>query len=62
MEFHKNIEENLPKRYFEGKGNDFIRYYFVKPNYDKSDCSVSVFLIVTVITIIIIIIITIIIM
>jgi hypothetical protein len=26
----------LPKRYFEGKGNDFIRFDFVKPNYDKS--------------------------
>jgi hypothetical protein len=26
IEFHKKIEESLPKRYFECKGNDFIRF------------------------------------
>jgi hypothetical protein len=43
MEFRKKIEESLPKRYFEGKSNDFIRSDFVKPNYDKLDYSANVF-------------------
>jgi hypothetical protein len=44
MEFHKNLEkEVLPKRYFEGKSNDFIRSDFVKPNHVKSNYSVSAF-------------------
>jgi hypothetical protein len=38
MEFHKHLDKKvLPKRYFEGKSNDFIRSDFVKPNHDKSD-------------------------
>jgi hypothetical protein len=35
IEFHMKIEELLPKPYFEVTHNNFIRFCFVKPNYDK---------------------------